>query len=403
MRKLALFPLVAALGAATSYAQAVHVVDVAAGPGVDFTSVREAVLAAASGDVVLVRAGDYLDDVEIDGKSLILVEEAGAEASILTLEVRNVPASGFVAVRGLELDGGGVTGQPAHRTFDCAGPVWYEDMIINGEVNPFIAGAGIATNSSQVVFVRCHFEGPFNLALLPTYEIVDSSVTMYETLVEGLSAPPTVFVPQPGEDAIRMTDGELFLYGSTVLGGSGGDGIGTCVDGAPGGHGIILDGTNPAVTLLDSVVRGGAGGTATGTCTDGADGMDYVTNAPGATIDTVVATARSYVLSSPVREGGMVQITFVGQPGDLVWVRYPTVPGPSLFSGLWDGPFVLGLPAPRQFVGTLDATGTLVLNAPFPDLGAGTDVVPFFTQAIFLGSRFVMGTPSLLVVLDASF
>jgi len=390
------------LATATSSAQTVHVVDLNSGLGSDFTTVRAAVLAATEGDVILVRDGNYFfDDVTIDGKSLVVVEDEGATVSCGRFVVQNLAANQSVVFRGIDLTGGGVDGQAALRVTDCAGPVWFEDVRVRGDNMAFVAGGGLCRNSAEVVFTRCFFEPPFLLGPF-TFELEDSSVTMVGTTV---AADPGagVFSAGPGADALLMTDGRLFLYDSDILGGDGGDGVTLCEDGAPGGVAITMQGTDPVVVVLDARVLGGTGGIGSGTCDDGADGPSYVMTAPSATVDTVNALARSYLVSSPVRENGTVQVSFQGQPGDRVWVRYPPAPGPSLLSNFWDGPFLVGLPAPRQFIGTLDGTGVLVQNIPLPNLGPSTEAVTFFTQAIFLGSRFVMSPPSVLVGLDSSF
>jgi len=405
MSPLPLIAFVAALTALPASAQTVHVVDVDTNPGADFASIQSAVVAAAAGDVILVRDGNYFfDDVTVVGKSLVIAADEGAVVRVGRLIVSSIAANQSVVIRGIDSAGGGVDGQQALQVTNCAGPEWFEDVHVEGGPIAFVSGGGHVIASDEVVFTRCDFDGPFQLPG-PTFRMEGSSVTMYATTVRGLDGANGPFITTSGDQALSIADGQLFLYGSSVLGGEGGNGIGACGDGSAGGDALLLEGTDPTVTLLDSVVSGGSGGTGTGTgaCSDGADGQDFIMNAPSATVGTVTANARSYAVSSPVRENGTVQVTYAGQPGDRVWVRYPLAPGPSLFSRFWDGPFVVGLPAPRQFIGTLDGTGTLVQNILLPDLGPGTEAVSFFTQAIFLGSRFVMSPPSLLVGLDASF
>jgi hypothetical protein len=407
MSTIRCLPFVILLAFGAISAQSVHVVDLGGAPGADFASVQEAVDAAANGDVLLVRSGTYFENVEIDAKSLVIQEEAGGAVAFGSLEVRNIPATGFVTVRGVQLDGVAIGVEPSLRTLDCAGPVWFEDVLVVGD-NPFFSGRGECTNSADVVFVRCHFEQPFDIggccAPTTTFDIVASSVSMFETTVEGLDGDSNLgFLVEPGLDAIRMIDGELFLVGSNIIGGTGADGALTCQAGAAGGAAIVLDGTHPAVTVLDSTVHGGAGGVGTGGCSDGSPGLAFVTNAVAASVDLKTGNARGYAVSSPVRENATVQVSFAGQPGDRVWVRVSMKPGPSLVSRFWDGPFVIGLPAARKFIGTLDASGQLVLSTPLPPFGPGVESIAFHTQAIFLGSRFVMSSPSALVGLDSSF
>ena len=74
--------LVLMLAIRASAAGQVIVVDPVAGPGVDFTSVSDAVLAAADGDTVLVHAGTYAASVTVSSKSLAIVAQPGDTVTI---------------------------------------------------------------------------------------------------------------------------------------------------------------------------------------------------------------------------------------------------------------------------------------------------------------------------------
>ena len=85
-------------------AQTVHVVDDDGGAGVHFTSLADAVTAASTGDVVLVKEGSY-SGFTIDGKSLTVVEDTGHATEVTgTVNVRNLLAGQAVELIGLEVD-----------------------------------------------------------------------------------------------------------------------------------------------------------------------------------------------------------------------------------------------------------------------------------------------------------
>ena len=387
--------------AGAASAQTVHVVDGANGPGAHFTTLFGAVNAAEDGDVILMRAGSYFEDVFVDGSSLYLQAEAGATVGVGKVLVQNLGPDDTFGMRGIDLLGGGASGTAAVRAVDCAGSLWFEDMTVHGDPIAFTAGGGWFTNCAEVVFTRCVFEPPFNL-VLPTISIDGSSVSLFDTLVDGLDGSGQVFITTPGEDAVEMIDGELFLYGSTINGGDGGNGIGVCGPGSPGGDGVVLGGQNPVVHVLDSTVTAGKGGLGSGDCPDGADGATYRMNAPAGSVLPVNGVERNFVVGSPVREGETMTLTFTGQPGDRVWLKYPRSPGPAILSSFWDGPLVTQT-RPARSMGTIPASGVLTRNFTVPELPATAEALTFFAQAFFLDQRFIVSTPSFLVALDGAF
>ena len=86
---------------APALAADVLVVD-AAGGG-DYTSVATAALAAADGDVLLVRPGNYpFEEVVIDGKGLTIVKDGpGIVKSYRWVRIQNLPAGKEVHLNGL--------------------------------------------------------------------------------------------------------------------------------------------------------------------------------------------------------------------------------------------------------------------------------------------------------------
>ena len=118
--------------------------------------------------------------------------------------------------------------------------VWLENVVISGVSMASVSGGGSITNCDQVVFIRSHFEPPFNMILAPTAKFINSNVYLFDTLIEGNDGGGIPFLSFPGEVALSMTDGLLYLVGSTICGGKGGGGVGLNGPGSDGGHALIM-------------------------------------------------------------------------------------------------------------------------------------------------------------------
>ena len=105
----------------------VIVVDDTSGPGSDFATIPEALDAAASGDIVLVREGAYTLDfpsVIVQGKALTLVGEGVCRVGG-GLDVRNLPAGTTFGVRNLE-SLFTIDAPLSFQGYDNAGSLWIE-------------------------------------------------------------------------------------------------------------------------------------------------------------------------------------------------------------------------------------------------------------------------------------
>ena len=403
MRIRSLLPWSLFLVAAPLGAQSVIVVDAANRPGADFVDLSSAVAASVEGDVILMREGDYgFEDLVLNGRGLLLQGEAGAEVTISKISVTNLPAGSLFAARNLNLEGGGVSSQPAINVLDCAGIVWFEDIYVSGVPNAFHAGGVLVQDSTQAVFTRVEVDAPFNLALGHSFEIQDSEVHLFDCSVEGLAGGGSPFFSDPGELALRMTDGELYLNGSSIIGGMGAIGVGTTGDGAMGGPALELNGQNPIVHILDSVLLGGPGGAPSAGGNAGPMGLDIVQNAPGAILDFELGSMRKFEVSSPVRENSTLFVSIAGLLGDRVLLSRPGMPGPARPSPRWNGAGVTPL-LPLMSLGSLTASGPLNLTFNLGELPPGREFSVAFTQAHFRDTRFTVGTPSFVLLLDESF
>jgi len=416
-------PIVALLLLAAPLRAGVLVVDAAGGPGADFTSLQAAVDAAASGDLLLVRSGDY-GGLLIDGKALSVVADTGADVSVAftaplqRTEVRHLPAGANVLLQGLRLREIPMmpTFVPYNAGFvhDCAGTVWLDDCSVE-------FGA-------------------------PALQVQDCA----RVVVAGGSILGTPSVEGGSGTGLRVEDSDVVVAGSTILGGDGRDaGWGafmTFIGSSPGAPGVSLGGSSTVVTLADCTVHGGAGGAGfwffgdvCGAPSDGGDGLVLdapgpfaaiarlagtlplggdaggaticgQTSSPGLGIHTLGGSVMflsgvpgTLTAAGPTREGESLTVDVRGKAGDLAWVVLSPMPGGKFFYGAKEGELLLGPPFIAVTLGPLPAGGALALSAHVPELGPGVEGLAAFAQVVTCGAGCVMGTGSALVLLDAGF
>ncbi|NOT29768.1 MAG: hypothetical protein HOP15_04880 [Planctomycetes bacterium] len=371
--------------AATLLQGQVHVVDGAGGPGADFTTIFAAVNAAADGDVVLVRSGNYLSDgpgkpnkgldlLDIPGRSLVVLAERGASVRTNSLQVHGLSRGEWALVQGIRFEQQGIAGWLT----DNQGPVWLESCTLRAL--PFVNDhdAMRVQDCDSVVMTRCEIEAPvIQTGILATR----SRLQLWQSVARG-------------GPAVRLIQASISLSGSWVHGMDGLDSSGPPFfpngNGGDGGDGLVLQ-LRSQVWLQDSILEGGAGGTPTGSGLPGADGEALVI-LTGRT-HAVAGSSKALELSSPVREGAPVTLTVRGKPGDLVWLRLALSPDGLAHRGL----------APGLFLGRIPAGGVLVLTLSAPNLPAGREGLVFFCQATVRDTdsqRFVASSPSALVLLD---
>lgn len=389
-RSTALTLLPAALLLASApLAQSAWVVG-SADPNADFAALQPAIDAAASGDVIVVRSGAYGNFV-IDGKSLAIVADEGATASLFGSQsdpqfvlVRNLAADQTVVLRGLDVvsqqvffDTVGV------RIADNAGTVWLEDVDVE-MFNPFSTGFDVVhalrvERSDSVVLVGGTLRGHRASEAL---SIEDSEVYVYGgsyTGGPGTSESPGT-VQFDGGHGARLDGGTLFASGASFRGGAGADAVILFCDlPSAGGSGVaVVDGT---LRDLDLQLRGGPGGS----------GLPCgIPNGPkGATVQVVggartpiAGSARSLTASSPVYVGETLTQTFAGAPGEVVYSLAAFVTAPAVFVPEYAGAGVFAPPFLFTLHGFTDGAGALVETTPIPDLGY--EALTAYFQPIFI-------------------
>jgi hypothetical protein len=382
------------------------VVDVP-GPRGDFTTVQEAVAAAADGDVVLVEEG-AVGFVTLDGKGLTIQAEAGTSAQLVSVFVKNLAPTQAVVVRGLALSGIEIE--------NAQGPVWIDDCD---------AGVLVAHASPKITLTRSSFVGlsggwdfPLHHISHPTPAIraVNSSLAIEDCTVtggRGADSGLSMVGPvsgQPGDAGLELDGGRAWIAASEVVGGAGGDGAladwFTCFGGSDGGPGLRLHGSNPRVTSLDTSVGGGPGGLAAPACgpfggpsLPGNDGPP--TEVLSGLFFPLGGAARGFDATSPVREGANIQFTFDGAPGELALLLVSTTPDHQ-FRLFLNGVLAVGPPLTVIPLVPIPAGGVLSFPVAVPALPPALEGHAAYFQAVFCAGSCVLGPGSPVVVLDAS-
>lgn len=349
-------------------AQSVLVVDAAGGAGSTHTQVSAAVAAAASGDLIVVRAGSY-GSFAVSGKSLSIQAEPGAQVTIETspgsfgqIAVRNLAADQRVDVRGFDVPLGseGLLLRPAFLVEDCAGAVVAEDCRFRASFIGHPAGGNgegaKVLGSASVSFVRCTIEG-LPSGAPPTFfsdglGVCGSDVQLYDCQVSGIYA-------------VTLVGGSLFASGGTLFGERSAVRVGT-----PGV--FLCSGAAPhAATFLDAELVFHAG-------------FPDVEVSAG-TASVLPGASRTYGVSSPVREGEVAFEAYAGEPGDFAVLVVALTLEPAVpffeFSGFAHvGPAALVIG--RGIVGP---GGVLFVPVVIPELDPGMAGISLYEQAVMIG------------------
>jgi len=421
---LARMLLVLGLFAPTPFAQTtVWVVDEAGGAGSDFTDLQPGVDAAADGDVLLVRAGNY-DGFTITAKSLtvqadvggIVYVNEGLPGSVDSVEVHSLTADQVVTIRGLRLK---TVDHRGFALFDSHGTIWVEDCMVTR-----LAETADGSDSEGMYVQGC------------------DSVVLVKTILRGGSGLPFDSTGPPGR-ALDSVNSEIHLFGCNMYGGDGGanyqtayeysfsgaDGVrtsggfyffsncyasggrgeaawdndtGVCMYGGDGGHGVALaDGSE--ARAIDCTAVGGHGARWVN-CGQGDDGSPVHTTG-GSNLDTLVGEAVNCTSSAAKREGDTVVFVAQGPALAPVWLAIGDAPF-TQYQPLMNGSFLVALPYVHLDSGILDGTGFAQWSFPIPsDFVLGTDALLFYSQAAVLDPArgLYLGEGTATVLLDSSF
>lgn len=337
------------------------------------TDLQQAVDDALDGDIIVV-AQEYSSSADpaalviIDGKSLTLVSDGPQRRTIPSTSVRNLPGTGQVVLRNLEMVASTLwvfLGAPL-AVSDCAGAVFVEDCLVQGNESffgPVAGGPAVqVSNSQKVAFARCELAAG------------DGSSTMNQP-------PFVVWDPAPGGRAVVVTGSRVDFQSCQIAGGHGGhDGL-FGDPGMPGGQGLLMDEAQVWLTGCD--------------VTGGNSGFGEPHGAPAAAVRMVGASSGLRTLDTSLAGGA-------GQKGE------PAAPGLEQLDGTtldWAGAAItLTMDAP---VRPGDAS-TIAVDGP-----AGT-LFGFFTSfglgflpktnlhGVVLGDLATFGGPLFINSLPAS-
>lgn len=408
MRLMALGMVLWVLGVvpATGNAQgSVWVVDDFGGPGTDFTDLQAAIVAAADGDVILVRTGQY-SPTSIAGKSLFIQADTGAVVELAGLVIGPLTSGQSVVVDGVICQTGPFQTSSSMTVVDCQGPVLLQDC---HALSPQTAGVGDGvglnvSNSLSVTCIRGSFSGGTVSATLSGagIESVQSTLHLSDCAVmggPGFNAAFGLSAGGPGGAGVSMTDTRLFASGGSIHGGPGGQGglIG-CTDGGPGGAGVLDAGGPSEIVLREVSPVGGAGGAASGSCSSGTAGLDLDLTA--AVVQQLAVSARYFTSTTPARVGQAATIELDGRPLDRAWFVWSLEPGLAAFQPSFSGAFLGAAPFRFVFLGSLSPAGSLDIHGVPPSLGV--DFLVLYEQALFwsAGDGLVLGNGQAVVILD---
>ncbi|MBK8975032.1 MAG: hypothetical protein IPM29_03830 [Planctomycetes bacterium] len=327
------------------------VVDSLGRPGSHFTSVQAAVQAAPPGQVLIVRAGTYVERVTIQ-RGVSLLAEPGTRIQWLAyrneplVQIANLPAGERVAIQNVTFGNGWIFG-PAVQVLNCAGGVQLEDLV--GD-STWLARTGTEVNalvdvyqSARVSLSGCRFTGG-----RPALAVVSSAVAADRCTLVGMqgTANHANISPGPGIAAIAST---LALSGCTVRGGDfdGLSGPGLPAVCEPALRSYLTDWTITG-TAADSLVAGIQPFAAQSAITGGGT----VTIHPGVTLvssggagpTSGVRVARApipWLAASAGAPGRPVTVELISTAGDTVLLLAGTLGAPRIVSSvgtLWLDP-----------------------------------------------------------------
>ena len=396
--------LAACLLALPLSAQAVLVVDDDGGPGVSFTDIQSAVDAAAPGDVLLIRSGDY-GQVFIQ-KPLYVVADQDADVGVSRVDAQSI-STGELVFHGLDVSPALGFG-PTFELRDISVPVLVQDCRLSGG-SAFSHGGGGngfgVTDCESLTLIDCTVYGGLDIDSTPLAAATAFSSTVFLfgselAAADGTPGAPIFQPPQRGGDGFLVTDSLVFCQDTCIRAGAGGNSGPFCM-GQAGGHGVVLSGSE--LRVFDSSITGGAGGSSQAGCSPGASGASIE-----ATLSTVVnlpGTSSSLSLEAVRREQELATFTVQGQPGDLVLVGFARRAAPQFLGGLATPALLDPPPAARLFaLGTVPAGGTLTRSFPVGALPPGASALTLVIQIAVVGpSGLTLGSGRFATILDAAF
>ena len=381
------------------------VVDDDGGPGVDFTSLQTAIDAAGTGDLILVRPGDY-DDFDL-AKALTILGEPGARVNIGV--VHDIADMTILA----ELEFHNLVVQDCTGTLVCD-RLWGYDPTTHGQATILVE------DSADVRLIEIdQLPTAYFPASQPQVTVRASRVEITSSYLEGRHGSNTASgYAGDGRAAVTVEEGgELHVSRTNLYGGDGGN-ITTLGSGygGLGGEGLLVTdgdvlltgrgaevakgGRGGSIIIYGYAGDGGAGARVKGTSSlrhsnvrlvGGKRGGQYASNG-SSLVAATTATVKQPKFPDPVLErvgdplaGSTLALKIRSRPGSyarLFWGFSPTInPTPGV---LVDGLVVKEATIP---VGFVPANGILQTSFDLdPSLPTGTTLY-FQAMAIYPGGK----------------
>jgi hypothetical protein len=427
-RFVACLGIATALGASVASAQQLWTVDDNA--AADFTTIQDAVNAAANGDAILVQSGNYAG-FQVVGKGLAILGDPLAPPQLSgPITIAQTAAGQTVVVAQLTQtfaiwpygSSNGLT------VSSCAGALRIEDCTFRGQKGG-PAGSGVRVDQSgDVIFSASTAQGGEgiqvgNTGFSTSYggghagDVILAQVALYQSNLEA-GAPGTnngIHNMQglQGGSGLRVDGSFVFSSDVRMHGGQGGCHsltpfyCGTAFGagaGGDGGYGLWLVGGPSNVNVQKpNLISGAAGVTNCPTWYEnGHSGSPFRREASGSIAKRVNAQPRA--LSAPVLLSGTttVNATVTGVAGDLVYLVVETTPHfqyDAALHGVWS----LSYPPQPAAVpdGVVAGNGSVNIQLTLPALQAGQEAQTYFVQpyVVDLAGQAFAGTPRSVTLL----
>jgi hypothetical protein len=418
----------------SSFANAgVLVVDAANGPGTDFTSLQDAIGAAASGDVLLVRSGTYDAPHVVSGMAIAIVADAGATVVVTNTNPNSFTSSALQvtanATQPTLLQGLACVSGPASTTATATAALRISGNSASS-AHVFVdscdglanVGNGIdAASPSSTILTHCTAKGGDGAAVLPVIFVAgfglfvgSGQVSAFDSAFvggNGMDAnPAAASILIGGGSGVRVfSPGSVrnkVLSACTVIGGLGGNGADqpVCLLPGNGGHGTeTVAGLGPY--LVDVDATGGLGGVHAPNCTGGGGfaGVAHSTAFLGLPPLPLAGEPGRVLALAPKREGEAVGVTVEGAPNHATFLVIgfsPThVIAPELAGSLVVNPNTI------VALGSMPPAGSITLSTHAPTMPVGVEAGIVYLQPItqdMTSGQATLGAPSALVILDQS-
>ena len=394
----------AALVPAPLAAQSVFVVD--ADGGAAFTEIQDAIDAAVSGDVIVVREGTYRE-FTLAGKGLTIVADEYGKARVgvsrqITTAVTGIAAGNRAVIRGIVFTSPLQTTGASLHVADNAGVVWFESVSFD-QLTPFHSHsqleAVLVEDCAQVVIVGSALQGASGSSL-GGLEIGATGLTARDSMVllHGCTvrAGYSIVLSGTGSPGLAVDGGELVLRNCTVRGGVGGTGSPGGV-GGDGGPGLTIEG-NASVWAIGTSLIGGAGGpTVFGS--PGATGAGFEVTA--GSLQQIPAGLALFATDLVAGSGEDLEFELVGPPRSSAWLLVSLTSVPVFVPGL-PGFLGTGLAPAVVAVGSTDSVGALSFTIPGSPLPPGLATWDATVQMAIAapGGVLELSNPSILTVVD---